>query len=458
MSLRFRPDTAMRRILLFLTVVLAAVALPGAARAAVVSNVSADTLNITGDAAADTIALRLAPDAPGTLQVDTGGADFSFDRRTFTRISVRAGAGADDIRIDESNGAFTDAEATTIESGAGADLVVGGRGAELIAAGDDADLVLAGAGDDALFLGAGDDTAIQASEDGTDSFDGQSGADTLQTVGTDESEEFTVQAVGSGARISRDVGFARADMSGLETIELRAGGGPDLVDVGDLTGTGVIRVDADLGIFDGARDTVFAAGTPGIDGVGVSALGDTIRVTGIQAEVRVENAKPADDRLIVQAGGGTDKLTAIGGVGALIGLTLEGNDKQDQLTGGTAGETLRGGADADVLRGNAGNDVVQGDGGADHVVWNRLADGSDAVDGGAETDRIRVPSASGDDNFEISPLLADVRLKADLGAQTDLAALEIIDLGAATGADTITVTTSAGPARPRSSSTWAPPT
>ena len=170
----------MRRYLLPLAVVVAAAAaLPGSAHAAVISSVSSDTLNITGDAAADTIALRLAPGAPGTLQVDTQAADFTFDRASFTRISIRSGAGGDDVRIDESNGAFTD-EALTIESGAGADIVLGSRGADLISSGDDGDLVLAAEGDDSLFLGGGDDTAIQGPNDGFDSFDGQSGNDVLQ--------------------------------------------------------------------------------------------------------------------------------------------------------------------------------------------------------------------------------------------------------------------------------------
>ena len=172
----------MRRILLPLAVVVATAALPCAAQAAVVSTVSADTLNITGDAAADTITLRLAPGAPGTLQVDTQSADLTFDPNTFSRISVRSGAGDDDVRVDEANGAFTDAEATTIESGAGADLVLGGRGAEVIASGDDGDLVFAAEGDDSLSLGGGDDTAIQGSNDGLDTFDGQSGSDVLQAA------------------------------------------------------------------------------------------------------------------------------------------------------------------------------------------------------------------------------------------------------------------------------------
>jgi Ca2+-binding RTX toxin-like protein len=286
----------MRRSLLSLSLILATVAvLPRAAEAAVVSTVSADTLNISGDAAADRITLRLAPGAPGTLEVDTESADFSFDRATFTKISVRSGAGSDDIRIDESNGTLID-EATTIESGAGADIVLGGRGAEVIASGEDNDLVHAGAGDDSLLLGGGDDTVVQGPLDGFDVFDGQSGFDTVQTSGTGESEEFTVQVVGAEVRISRDVGGAGTDMTGIEVAELNAAGGPDLVDVGDLSGTELTRLDADLGLADGARDTVFAAGSDGIDSIGVSSLGDAIRVTGLRAEVRLQNVKSADDR------------------------------------------------------------------------------------------------------------------------------------------------------------------
>ena len=50
---------------------------------------------------------------------------------------------------------------------------------------------------------------------------------------------------------------------------------------------------------------------------------------------------------------------------------------------------------------------------------------------------IRVPSSSADDSFEVSALLNRTKLKADLGVQSELVGLEIVDLGAATGADQI---------------------
>ena len=65
------------------------------------------------------------------------------------------------------------------------------------------------------------------------------------------------------------------------------------------------------------------------------------------------------------------------------------------------------------------------------------ADGADTIDGGAEQDRIRVPSSSADDSFEVSARLTHVQLKAELACSPTLTSLEVIDLGAATGADEI---------------------
>ena len=81
-------------------------------------------LAIEGTEASDKIALRLQAGNAAILQVDVGddgSADFSFDRADIAKIAVDAGHGDDLVRIDDSNGAFTDSIATTIDGGDGKD-------------------------------------------------------------------------------------------------------------------------------------------------------------------------------------------------------------------------------------------------------------------------------------------------------------------------------------------------
>src|SRR4051794_24270553 len=225
----------------------AVIALPTAAEAAVLPSVTGDTLTVTGDGAADQIALRVI--APGTLQVDTGAAALDFNRATFSKVAIRSGAGDDVVRIED---ALT--EATTIETGAGADTVLGGPAGELIATGDDGDQVAPGGGDDTVLLGAGNDTISQG--DGFDGVDGQSGSDRLIAAGSADSEEFTLQAFDGKARVTRDTGPATTDGTAVERLDVNAAGGQDLIDIGDLSPANVLAVTADLGLVDGARDQV----------------------------------------------------------------------------------------------------------------------------------------------------------------------------------------------------------
>ena len=94
---RITPAPARRRRALLLSAAAAAAVAallgPGAgsALASTTASVQNGTLTVLGDGAADKLALRLDGSAPDTLQVDVGDdgtADFSFDRSTFTAISV----------------------------------------------------------------------------------------------------------------------------------------------------------------------------------------------------------------------------------------------------------------------------------------------------------------------------------------------------------------------------------
>jgi Ca2+-binding RTX toxin-like protein len=120
-------------------------------------------LTIEGSEASDAIALRLQAGDPGVLEVDVGAdgsADFSFARKRIASIAVDGRAGDDLVRIDESNGAFTDSIPTTIDGGDGNDTLLGGSGAETLRGGDGNDTIDGNKGNDLALLGAGDDTFV----------------------------------------------------------------------------------------------------------------------------------------------------------------------------------------------------------------------------------------------------------------------------------------------------------
>jgi hypothetical protein len=74
-------------------------------------------LRVKGTEASDKIALRLQAGNPAILQVDVGddsSADFSFERKSIVKIAVDARPGDDFVRIDDSNGLFTNSIPTTL--------------------------------------------------------------------------------------------------------------------------------------------------------------------------------------------------------------------------------------------------------------------------------------------------------------------------------------------------------
>src|SRR6266516_1849039 len=137
-------------------------------------------LTIEGTEAGDRIALRLQAGDAGVLQVDVGddgSADFSFERADVASIGVDALGGDDSVRIDESNGAFTDSIPTTIDGGPGNDTINGGN--------------------DLAFLGAGDDSFVWDPGDGSDTVEGQDGSDTLVFNGANADERVALSAKGN---------------------------------------------------------------------------------------------------------------------------------------------------------------------------------------------------------------------------------------------------------------------
>ena len=152
-----------------------------------------------GNGANDAIALRLAAGNTAVVQVDlgdNGSADFSFPRAAIDSISVKARSGNDRVRIDDTNGAFTNTIPTRIDGGPGNDTIAGGAGAGTLNGGTGNDTIDGNAGNDVSDLGAGDDSFVWDPGDGSDTIEGNDGTDTMVFNGAAASETVDLSANG----------------------------------------------------------------------------------------------------------------------------------------------------------------------------------------------------------------------------------------------------------------------
>ena len=290
-------------------------------------------LTIEGTGASDRIALRLQAGDAGVLQVDVGddgSSDFSFERADVASIAVDAGAGDDFVRVDESNGVFTDTIPTTIDGGAGDDTIAGGKGAEPLLGGDGNDTIDGNGGNDTAILGAGDDTFVWDPGDGSDTVEGQDGTDTMVFNGAGGAEQIDLSANGNRLKLFRTQGNVTMDTAGVELVDVNALGGADLVTVNDLTGTDVRNVTVDLAgtlggaTGDGQADRVVVNGTNGDDTI--RAFGDATGVTakGLVPTISILHPEVANDRLEINTLAGTDSVESAGLAAGAIQLLVNG--------------------------------------------------------------------------------------------------------------------------------------
>ena len=393
-------------------------------------------LTITGTNASDKVALRLRQGQPGILQVDVGddgSAEFSFDRARVTAIVVDARAGNDLVRIDDSNGAFTDSIPTTIDGEDGNDTLAGGRGNELLLGGSGNDSIDGNGGNDLALLGPGDDTFVWDPGDGSDTIEGQDGIDTMRFNGANIAEQVDLSANGRRLRFTRDVANITMDTAGVERVDFNALGGADLVTVNDLTGTDVTSVNADLGATgggDGQPDHVIVNGTNGADQITATGGGGRTSVTGLHAAVNIANTEPANDTLTINALAGADTVDASGLAATSNRLESNGGDDADRLTGSDG---------SDLIDGNRGNDLALLGPGDDTFVWDP-GDGSDTIEGQDGIDTMRFNGANIAEQVDLSANGRRLRFTRDVANITmDTAGVERVDFNALGGADLVTV-------------------
>ena len=291
------------------------------------ARVANDTLTVTGTSRGDRIALRLAPGAPGTMQVDLnddGIAEQSFDRNTFSRIEVFTRSGSDQFRVDQANGVID--EPATVSGGSGNDSLNGGDGIELFIGGSGNDAVDGNRGNDSAVLGSGRDSFRWDPGDGSDIVEGRSGTDTLDFNGAGGPENMSLSANGGRSLFLRDAGNIRMDMDGVERLDLTALGGPDTFTVEDMSGTDFRQADVDLsgpaGGGDGESDSVTVNGTERSDRIDVETDGARVDVEGLRTEVRITGSETSD-ALQVNSLGGNDDVDVEQAVFALIGVTVD---------------------------------------------------------------------------------------------------------------------------------------
>jgi Ca2+-binding RTX toxin-like protein len=266
--------------------------------ASVTARVQNATLRITGTAGADKLALRLEPGHPNTLDVDVGD---------------QGGAGDDEIRIDETQGAFTD-DVITLDGGPGDDTLTGGSGSDVLDGGAGDDVLLGGDGDDVLIggsgndqvdggrgsdtasLGSGDDHFTWDPGDGSDTVDGGAGNDTLVFDGSNAPEHMELSADSSHVHLFRDVGNVTMDLSTIETTEVDASGGPG----------------------DGQADAVIVNGTDHADHVHLSSTPANVLVSGLAPQIQITGAEAANDTLAVNTLAGNDTVSVASGVSGVI--------------------------------------------------------------------------------------------------------------------------------------------
>jgi Ca2+-binding RTX toxin-like protein len=322
-----------------------------------------------GDGQADTVTVNgtQGDDAFGAFG-DAGGVtvfglaakvNIFFQEQANDRLTLNALGGAD---VVDATSLEADGIQLTVNGGLGNDVMIGGEGDDLFNGGDGNDLALMGAGNDTFVWNPGDDN---------DTLEGQDGFDTMLFNGANVAENFDISANGNRIRFFRNVANVTMDLNDVDSVDLNAQGGADVVVVNDLSGTDLVELNLNLATIGGGGDaqpdSVIVVGTQGDDVALVVGDASGASVLGLATQVNITGAESANDRLTINALAGDDVVDASGLAANVIGLTADGGNDDDVLIGSAGADIFFGGAGDDVLIGGLGLDFLDG-GSGDNVV------------------------------------------------------------------------------------------
>ncbi len=279
---------------------------------------------------------------------------------------------------------------STVDGGAGADMITSGDGKDTIRGGADADTInLAnnnfvagksidgGDGTDAIMLtNATMVDFTTGTVSGVETLTGSGSSDTV-TVSALQWAGFTTINLGDGTDVlnikaSGDISglSVPASIVGIETVNLTGTTGSDKLTGAQLNA--IIQGDGTINLGAGA-DTIklTSTSTDLINALSNASLSnvETISASGVTAAVEIDLSKQ------------TEAFTITGGAGA---DTIAGGAGADTITGGTgkAGSRLYGATGDDKITGGNGADRISGGAGADKIAGGN---GADRIDGGAGT-------------------------------------------------------------------------
>ena len=322
-----------------------------------------------------------------TLQIDAGAGNDTVDASALPDLglSVLIEGGDDDDTLTGSAGP------SMINGNMGNDSLIGGAAADTIMGGGGDDVMNGGAGGDMLSGQAGDDTMTGGL--GDDTMNGGANADRIV-----ESRDADFDLGDASLTISPSETDTLMD---VEEADLNGGAAANTIDASDFSGTATLMGGDNDDTITGAMGSSVINGNMGND-----------ELRGLDA----------DDTIM---GGGND----------------------DAINGGGGADMLTGQAGNDTLTGGTGNDTMNGGDNDDLLIWNN-SDGSDMMDGGADTDELEVNGSTvtptGDDvTVSANGTRFDVT-RADGGAglgpfSLDVGTIETLDLNTLGGDDNVTV-------------------
>lgn len=194
-----------------------------------------------------------------------------------------------------------------------------------------------------------------------------------------------------------------------------------------------------------ANDTLSVNGTQGTDRLALRlAAGDpnTLQVDfGDNGSADRSFDRATFSHIRVALGDGNDRFRVDEANGAIAdeGLVVFAGRGNDTVAGSAGSDSVVGSGGNDSVDGRRGNDTAILGSGQDDFTW-LPGDGSDDIEGGGGTDKLIFDGSGANEIMSLSPNGDRTVFLRDVGAiRMDMNDVEVLDLAAAGGADTVTV-------------------